>query len=387
MTDGPKIAEVHRDVIKEHLLASQGRAGEPILLSGLFRRRRGRLIPHLEADKPSGVPRSCGLGTTGDRPADLIVSGENERDLVDHEAFEIDSDRFSTISSVGQITIDTNILLDQRIALGDQVTGIRTRRLGGTAAIVAHNAAVLGGNRVIFHGLVGRDNADEALKELTSGGVRVGSTIPTDQSEVLVLIEPGGQRTMVASLTYGDWSRFSIEFTAREIVFFEGWPLFDPSTRPYYRQLVVSAVQAGAFVALDVCSGSRADSAAEHAELISSLGVSLVLANATEARAYRLLERPPAPLVVVHAGDQATTILDHGRRCSAPVIRQDVLDSTGAGDTFAAGFLVALSKGASAVAAAGAANRAAGLILGQIGALLPVREFVDEKTQSMKGAS
>lgn len=79
----------------------------------------------------------------------------------------------ATTACLGQLTSDTNILLDQSFALGDQVIGHGVRMLGGTAAVVAHNFAVLGGG-VTFHGQIGRTDGSEGLRRF--GEVRLSKS-------------------------------------------------------------------------------------------------------------------------------------------------------------------------------------------------------------------
>jgi len=276
------------------------------------------------------------------------------------------------ILCVGQLTADTNVLLDGPLVRGDQVTGRTTRTSGGTAAIVAHNAALVGAE-VFFHGHVGADEAGrDGVARLKAAGVTVGSTIKTVNSpEVVVLVEPGGERTMVASSPMPDWTKLVIDPGAEDVVYFEAWPLLDDRSRDVYAGLIRAAAASGAFVALDVCA-ARASSPERHAALISSLGLSLLLANTLEAAAYDLIGQRPAPVVIVHAGANPTTVVEHTNEFRVPVPPATVIDSTGAGDTFASGVLVALSAGASCEEAVVRGHRAASRVLAIQGGLLPL---------------
>ena len=202
--------------------------------------------------------------------------------------------------------------------------------------------------------------------------MRIGATVTTERSaEILVLVNPDGERTMVASSPTPDWSRLMLSTTAADVVFFEGWALFDSSIRNDYIRLIQSAVKSGALVAVDVVSANRADSTQQHAELVASLGADVIFANAAEAEAYRFFDRVPAPLLYVHAGTKPTTVVHRGVATVVPVKAMPVIDSTGAGDTFAAGVLAGLAAGVSPLLSANLGHRAARRVLNVVGGLLP----------------
>lgn len=274
---------------------------------------------------------------------------------------------------VGQATSDTVATLSTPLATGDQATAAISRTLGGTAAIVAHNASLLGHLDTVFCGHVGADaNGRAALAQLAAAGVTVGTRISTAASpEVIVLVEPGGERTMVADAGTPDWSKLELDLRADDVVFFEGWHLFDAPDA--YIELMRAAGATGATVALDVCSAERAADPLVHRKALAAARPDILLANAAEARAFRLDDGLLAPTIVVHAGAEPTSVLRDGVRAVYPLVVRDVLDSTGAGDTFAAGLLSALAAGSSIACAVAAAHRAAAAVLAVSGALLPGR--------------
>jgi sugar/nucleoside kinase (ribokinase family) len=89
---------------------------------------------------------------------------------------------------------------------------------------------------------------------------------------------------------------------------------------------------------------------------LASLSPALVFANEEEER---LLDPVRAPTVVVKRGARGCTVRRHGQATDYPALGAAVVDSTGAGDAFAAGFLLggpdlALKAAARCVAKLGA---------------------------------
>jgi ribokinase len=274
---------------------------------------------------------------------------------------------------VGQLTVDTVAQLDKPLARNDQGTASITRSMGGTAAIVAHNAAVLDRCDVVFAGHVGMDaGARNSLIELTEAGVNVGALVETDASpEVIVVVEPNGDRTMIAAPGAPDWALLELEVGESDIVFFEGWHLFadDPEA---FSTLIRRAAATGATIAIDVCSAARALDPLRHAHRIRALVPDIILCNDSEDVAYGLSRLGTSSLVVVHAGPRATHVYRGTVERRFDVTPRTVVDTTGAGDTFAAGLLSALADGDDLATAVQCAHAVAGDAVEIIGALLPV---------------
>lgn len=277
--------------------------------------------------------------------------------------------RIPRLVTVGQLTADITVELDDALALGDQTTGAIRRQLGGSAAIAAHNAATLMLAPVVFSGHAGEDAAaEDGLATLRDAGVELGPLVRTETSpEVVLLVEPGGERTMVAAPGSPDWSQLELDAGPGDIVLFEGWHLFD---RHDFAPLLGAARRSGAIVAVDVCSASRARDAAAHRRRLDALNPDILLANAAEAAAYGLEPATAGGLVLVHAGSEPTRIWHNGGCSVHDVRRRAAVDTSGAGDTFAGALLAALAAGAEVDAAVALAHEAAGRVVEVAGTLL-----------------
>lgn len=280
-----------------------------------------------------------------------------------------------TIITVGQLSVDTTIMLDQALTVGDQTTGSMSTNLGGTAAIVAHNAACLGAD-VTFAGHTGTAGPDLfVLAELSAAGVRIGPLTQTAVGlRVVCAVDPDGTRTMLSTGAPPVWNSLVLDLDESSLVYFEGWPLF--ARDEAYIELIHRAAAHGASVVVDVCSASRARSPREHARLIRSLPITVLLANDLEADRLGLAVEPAAPVQLIHRGANSTALTVNGNTSEISVRPVEPIDTTGAGDTFAAGLLAGMAHGHEVSEAVDLAHRAAARVVLQRGPLLTARHVV-----------
>lgn len=279
----------------------------------------------------------------------------------------------TAIITVGQLSRDTIISLHGPLTRGDHHFGDALSLPGGTAAIVAHNIAALGG-QVTFCGQVGDSVEDRATaRALRESGVDSGPLITTARGlRVLIIVETDGERTMFAVGDKPDWSTLALPVQRGDLVFFEGWHLLGERPDPDYVSLIERASDCGATVVLDVCTAN--DASVKHRDLLAELPIDILLANSAEAEALDLQSQPPCQTVVVHRGTEPTVVISGTSRREFPVDAVKALDTTGAGDTFAAGFLLALHHSAGIDAAVGAGLAAARAVVQVPGPLLPTSQ-------------
>jgi ribokinase len=270
---------------------------------------------------------------------------------------------------VGQLTADTIVRLDRPLAVADQTTGAFTASVGGSAAVAAHNAALLGLCPVSFSGHVGLDHGGrDGLAQLRAAGVRAGALVRTPVcAHVLVMVDPTGERTMIAAPGSPPWEQLQVDARPGDIVLFEGWHLFEDGP---YAGLIRAVQEAGATVAVDVCSASRAADPAAHARRLQALAPDVLLANAAEAAVLGLEPADGRSTLLVHRGPEATHVWVGGRLTRFAVEARECVDATGAGDTFAGALLATLAAGRPMAAAVAVAHAAAGAVVGTRGPLL-----------------
>ncbi|MCC7251478.1 adenosine kinase [Hyphomicrobium sp.] len=257
---------------------------------------------------------------------------------------------------------------------------------GGSAANTVVGVASLGG-RAAFIGKVAEDEFGRIFRhDIGASGVTFKTPAVVDTSRAtsrsLILVTPDGQRTMNTFLgisTDLDQGEVDPEIVRNSnIVYLEGY-LFDrDEAKAAFRQAVEIANDAGRRVALTLsdsfCVNRHRD---EFLALIRS-GIGILFANESEILAlYETSSFDEAMkhvardtrLAVLTRSEKGSVIVSEGTPVlvsAEPVAK--VVDTTGAGDLYAAGFLFGLARGYDLKAAGQLGSFAAAEIIGQMGA-------------------
>jgi sugar/nucleoside kinase (ribokinase family) len=255
-------------------------------------------------------------------------------------------------------------------------------RPGGSAANAAAWAGRLGA-RVRLLARVGTDTGDWHRAQLRAAGVethlRLDPEHPT--AVIIVLVDGTGERTMLTDRGAGgrlgpaDWDEALLADAGW--LHLSGYTLFTEPGRELAEAALAAARARGVPVSVDPAStGFLATFGAERF-LAATAGADVLLPNRDEARlltgdadprraAARLSGR--YGLVVVKLGDDGALAARDGAvvlRAAAEPAR--AVDSTGAGDAFAAGLVTAMLGGAPLAAAVMAGCRAGALAVAQVG--------------------
>ena len=229
---------------------------------------------------------------------------------------------------------------------------------GGSACNTAVGIGQLGGEAHFF-GKCGRDNFADLLEEsLTRQHVRPhliqSSATPTGR--VLSIITPDAERSMLtflgasAEMTPDDLPHDL--FNDMAVVHVEGYLLFN---RNLLTAVLDQAKTAGAKVSLDLASYTVVEAAIDVLPDLIKKYVDILIANEDEALAYTGLKNETASLAAM-AGQVELAVLKTGPRGSL-IARGDeivtiqpkgdgsAVDTTGAGDLWAAGFLYGVVQG------------------------------------------
>ncbi len=256
---------------------------------------------------------------------------------------------------------------------------------GGSAANTLAGIASFGG-RAGFIGKVADDEFGRIFShDIRAIGVKftappVPGSMPTSRS--LILVTPDGERTMntylgiSTDLGHGQLDRDLIRDSA--ILYLEGY-LFDrPEAKAAFREALAEAKRAGRKVALTLSDGFCVDRhRAEFLELIRS-GVDILLANESEITSLYETQnfdtaanhaRRDTKLAVLTRSAKGSVILADDQTISIPADRiEKVIDTTGAGDLYAAGFLYGFTHGHSLETSGKLASLAAAEVISHIGA-------------------
>lgn len=238
--------------------------------------------------------------------------------------------------------------------------GPATEESGGSAANTAACLASLGG-RAMFLGKVRDDQLGEIFThDIRSIGVRFdvppGDSGPTT-GRCMIMVTPDAEKTMCTNLGIGahllvsDLDEEAI--AAAQVLYIEGYMYGDRPTNPAVERAISVARSAGTLVSLSLSDPYWVD--LHRASLDTLLdGVDLLFANEQEAcgmtqvedceRALEVLSGR-CPTVAVTRGPAGSTVRRGSEVVSVPAVPvANVVDTTGAGDSYAGGYLLGVTR-------------------------------------------
>ena len=265
---------------------------------------------------------------------------------------------------LGDVMTDVVALAEATPVRGSDVAAHVSTRGGGSAANLAAWLAV-SGRPVTMIARVGADAwGDAAIDDLRSAGVttRIARDPEGSTGTCIVLVEPDGERTMLPDpgannrLVPAD---LPLDLFARGAhLHVSGYSLLRDGSRPAALLALATAREAGMTVSVDMSSAAPLALVGADRFLAWAGPADVGFANHDEATALTgqadatLAARALAArfaLAVVKVGEQGAVAADEtGGTWSAPAAGTtgESIDTTGAGDAFAAGFLAAWTLGA-----------------------------------------
>ncbi len=225
----------------------------------------------------------------------------------------------------------------------------RTIRSGGSAANTIHGAARLG-VRSAFMGKIGRDQLGEVfMNDLVSSNINPRLLYSdTESGRAIALVSPDTERTFATYLGA------AVELTDLDMEenLFEGFQYFHiegylvQNQKLLQRSLEI-ARDKGMMVSLDLASYNVVEANKEFLQGIIREFVDIVFANEEEAKAFTGLEPEEAvekigrdcEVAVVKIGRKGSLVRHHNITYPVGVIKANSIDTTGAGDLYASGFL------------------------------------------------
>jgi sugar/nucleoside kinase (ribokinase family) len=289
---------------------------------------------------------------------------------------------------VGDVINDVVVRPLSEMAVGTDTPSLIEALPGGSGA---NQAAWLGalGARVRFVGRAGRADAAGHRAALESHGVeaRIAVDEDTPTGTIVVLVGPEGERSMFtdrgASLGLCTADLPDGTLTGASILHLSGYALFSETPREAVRRLWAAAGKAGVPTSVDPSSVAGLAAVGPAAFLDWTTGASLALPNHDEGRLLTGVERPEGIVeallehydtVALKLGPEGALVgTAAGRRIRLPAPAGTVVDTTGAGDAFAAGWLSARLAGGDLDSSAAAAVAAAARAAARVGARPPPR--------------
>ena len=237
---------------------------------------------------------------------------------------------------------------------------------GGSAANTVAGIAALGGSCGFIGQVAGDQLGGVFAHDIRALGVAFTTPARTEPepptARCLILVTPDGQRTMNTFLGASQFLPAAALdkdlIASAAILYLEGY-LWDPEQpRAAMREATAIARGAGRKVAFTLsdtfCISRHRD---DFLKLIADGDVDILFANEAEITALNATEdfeeavattAAQVPLLVVTRSEQGAIALQDGNRFAVPAEPIDaVIDTTGAGDLFAAGFLAGQAQGRS----------------------------------------
>ncbi len=259
---------------------------------------------------------------------------------------------------------------------------------GGSAANTCATVGRLGG-RAIYCGQVGDDQMGQLYASLLeracgSHALRVSTTDATGKCLSLISARDA-ERTMItdlgAAVRLPELGSFADVLRHTRIAHFEGYSLLDGPMRQVVLEGMEVAHKAGARVSLDLSDPFVALQLRQLLLTIAEQWVDVLFLNAEEARMLapsldpedacaHIAARLGVRTVALKLGAKGSVVSDNGELIRVAVVRVDAVDTTGAGDAYAGGYLFGLARGWPAYKCGRLASAVAGLAVAQIGAVV-----------------
>ncbi|MFC3206669.1 adenosine kinase [Aquamicrobium soli] len=256
---------------------------------------------------------------------------------------------------------------------------------GGSAGNTAAGIASFGG-RAAYFGKVSKDHLGGIFThDIHAQGVAFDTkplqgTPPTARS--MIFVTPDGERSMNtylgACVELGPDDVEADKAKGASVTYFEGYLWDPPKAKEAIRQTARLAHEAGREVAMTLSDSFCVDRYRdEFLDLMRSGTVDIVFANSQEIRSLYQTEsfdgaveliRKDCRLAAVTRSEEGSVIVRGNETVTikaAPI--RELVDTTGAGDLYAAGFLHGYTQGRDLKACGDLGSLAAGLVIQQIG--------------------
>ena len=255
---------------------------------------------------------------------------------------------------IGDLVEDVVVWLPTELSYGTDTPSKIVRTRGGSASNVAVFAAAAKTasttnsakfrSRLIAQ--IGNDPlGDQLVAALETSGVEPCVVRSGRSGSIVVIVSPDGERTMLTDRA----AATQLEHAPKNwhdgisILHVPAYSLFSEPLGEAARECIAIAHEQNIAVSIDASSASliKTFGVTKFRDLVAELNPKIFFCNTDEAEVLNLAAQPlELEIVVIKAGAAPTTLVYKAVRSTiavAPV--GEIIDSTGAGDAFAAGFL------------------------------------------------
>lgn len=269
---------------------------------------------------------------------------------------------------------------------------------GGSAANTGIGIAQFGGS-VAFAGKAGNDKWGTAyIEDMRQLGIDV-DVVPAegDNGTCVVLITEDAQRTMLTNLsvstTLGPEDISEEQIRQSKYVYIEGYLFTGDSTKAAAYKAIELAQKHGVPISFTVSDPFLISLFRDEFLQLIEGPVDLLFCNLEEARSLTQKHDPidcaqwihqHAKNVALTLGDEGSLLMHEGEAIPIESVEIKAIDSTGAGDMYAAGILYGITNGLSWKQAGQLASYAAGRVVSQMGARL-TKPMDDDQLRELVG--
>ncbi len=284
---------------------------------------------------------------------------------------------------VGDVMVDVLARLPGPLAIGSDTPAPIVLLGGGSAANVAA-WLVVAGVPTTFVGCVGDDELGRhAVAELAAAGVQPAVAVAPGRATgmCIVLVDADGERTMVpAAGANGALTEAMLParlFAPGTHLHLSGYSLLDDGSRAAARAVLGRAAGAGCGVSVDASSAAPLRAVGPErflswlppgTLLLANLAEAVVLSGQAEATGAALALGARCGEAVVKRGPAGAVWSDGRAVLAVEAGAVELVDTTGAGDAFAAGLLAARLGGADVTASLRAGATLAARAIAEVGA-------------------
>ena len=253
---------------------------------------------------------------------------------------------------IGDLVEDIVVWLPESLNYGADTPSRIVRTRGGSASNVAVFAATVARNetnqapssRLIAQ--VGDDRlGDQLIGALRDAGVDPCVVRGGRTGSIVVIVSPDGERTMLTDRAASTQLQQAPEkwFESVSLLHVPAYSLFSEPLATATRSCIATAHEKNIPVSIDASSASliKEFGVNKFRELIHQLRPKIFFCNTDEAEVLNLTTQPlDLDIVVIKAGARPTTLIENNVVKTIEVEPVgEIIDTTGAGDAFAAGFL------------------------------------------------
>ena len=249
------------------------------------------------------------------------------------------------------------------------------------------------GMETAFVGKVGKDEFGKLFKEdLEKSGITASLFYTnTETGRAVAMVTPDSERTfgtyLGAAVEMGPDEMTPEVFQSYDLLHIEGYLVFNEAL---IEKAIVTAKEAGLKVSLDLASFNVVEAKLDFLQRMAKDYVDIIFANEEEARAFTGEQDPEkalrkiaesVDLSIVKVGKEGSMIMQNGTITTVGVIDAKPIDTTGAGDYYASGFIYGMLNGLNHEQSGKIGALLAGKVIEEMGAQIDAeiwKEIIEE---------